>query len=126
MKEGAGDDLLAGIGSNDDEQSDDQGEQTASTRAEPTQDPEPQRSTSDDIPYLLRRNRVKEERETIGFGLQKGTREREGDVLREVKAELDVEQLPLTDLREAAYLAGLDETERIKQILLDWGYEHRR
>jgi hypothetical protein len=42
-----------------------------------------------------------------------------------VKADLDIETLPATDLREAAYLAGLQDKERLKQILLEWGYQFR-
>lgn len=130
MKQGAGDDLLSDVGDDDPEpdDGDDRVELTASAAEhEPIEtDQPPQESAADEIPYLLRRNRVKEERKTIGFGLQKETRARENDVLQEMKNELDIETLPATDLREAAYLAGLDDTDRIKEILLNWGYEHRR
>jgi len=61
----------------------------------------------------------------VGFGLQRATRDLEDEVLREMQSELDIENLPATDLREAAYLAGLQEPERIREILLEWGYEHR-
>ena len=79
----------------------------------------------EEIPYLLRRNQVKDQRKTVGFGLQKETRDLEDDILREVKADLDIETLPATNLREAAYLAGLQDKERLKQILLEWGYQFR-
>lgn len=125
MKKGSNDDLLESLSGGDDgeednsqpldDQPDDAGE-TSRTHTE----------TSSDIPYLLRRNRVKEGRETVGFGLQKETRELESEVLQDVKSDLDVEKLATTDLREAAYLAGLQNPERVKKILLEWGYEHRR
>lgn len=125
MKKGSNDDLLESLSGGDDgeednsspldDQPDDSGEATRTDS-----------DTSSDIPYLLRRNRVKEGRETVGFGLQKETRDLESEVLQDVKTDLDVEKLATTDLREAAYLAGLQNPERVKQILLEWGYEHRR
>lgn len=132
MKEGAGDDLLSSL----DEETDDEPDRADNDTPAPQEDTLidesgrdmdiPTTDTNAEIPYLLRRNRVKEDRETVGFGLQKETRELEDEVLRDVKAELDIERLPATDLREAAYLAGLQNQDRIKQILLEWGYEHRR
>lgn len=132
MKEGAGDDLLSSL----EEETDDEPDGADNDTLVSQEDSEPDESGSDtdiqttntdaEIPYVLRRNRVKEARETVGFGLQKETRELEDAVLRDVKAELDIERLPATDLREAAYLAGLQSQDRIKQILLEWGYEHRR
>ncbi|WP_152024120.1 hypothetical protein [Natronomonas moolapensis] len=68
---------------------------------------------------------MKDQRKTVGFGLQKETRDLEDEILTEVKADLDIETLPATDLREVAYLAGLQDKERLKQILLEWGYQFR-
>jgi hypothetical protein len=130
MKEGAGDDLLSGVADDVDEADEDDADADPSDMltetAEASVDVPDVAGDDEEIPYLLRRNQVKDQRKTIGFGLQKETRDLEDDVLREVKTELDIETLPVTDLREAAYLAGLQDQERIKQILLEWGYEHRR
>jgi hypothetical protein len=124
MKRGAGDDLLDSVDDGDTDDGDREYDDLLDDLDEA--DEVPDVATDDEeIPYLLRRNRVKEGRETVGFGLQKETRDLENEVLREMKADLDVEKLPATDLREAAYLAGLQNHEQIKEILLEWGYEHR-
>ena len=128
MKQGAGDDLLD---NNLDEGEDDDAETehgdvlTDTTESSPDALDVTTNEEEEEIPYLLRRNQVKDQRKTVGFGLQKETRDLEDDKLREVKADLDIETLPATDLREAAYLAGLQDKERLKQILLEWGYQFR-
>jgi hypothetical protein len=128
MKQGAGDDLLD---NNLDEGEDDDAETehgdvlTDTTESSPDALDVTTNEEEEEIPYLLRRNQVKDQRKTVGFGLQKETRDLEDDILREVKADLDIETLPATDLREAAYLAGLQDKERLKQILLEWGYQFR-
>jgi len=128
MKQGAGDDLLD---NNLDEGEDDDAETehgdvlTDTTESSPDALDVTTNEEEEEIPYLLRRNQVKDQRKTVGFGLQKETRDLEDDILREVKADLDIETLPATDLREAAYLAGLQDKERLKQILLQWGYQFR-
>jgi hypothetical protein len=127
MKQGAGDDLLD---NNLDEGEDDDAETEHGDVLTDTTESSPDAldvttNEEEEIPYLLRRNQVKDQRKTVGFGLQKETRDLEDDILREVKADLDIETLPATDLREAAYLAGLQDKERLKQILLEWGYQFR-
>mgnify|MGYP006278789643 FL=1 len=128
MKQGAGDDLLD---NNLDEGEDDDAETehgdvlTDTTESSPDALDVTTTEEEEEIPYLLRRNQVKDQRKTVGFGLQKETRDLEDDILREVKADLDIETLPATDLREAAYLAGLQDKERLKQILFEWGYQFR-
>lgn len=128
MKQGAGDDLLD---NNLDEGEDDDAETehgdvlTDTTESSPDALDVTTNEEEEEIPYLLRRNQVKDQRKTVGFGLQKETRDLEDEILREVKADLDIETLPATDLREAAYLAGLQDKERLKQILLEWGYQFR-
>lgn len=128
MKQGAGDDLLD---NNLDEGEDDDAETehgdvlTDTTESSPDALDVTTTEEEEEIPYLLRRNQVKDQRKTVGFGLQKETRDLEDDILREVKADLDIETLPATNLREAAYLAGLQDKERLKQILFEWGYQFR-
>jgi len=129
MKPGAGDDLLE-----EDDQApepdatDEADDRVADVDTDSTTDDVGANASqrADDVPYLLRRTRVKQGRETVGFGLQAETRRLEDEALRDIKAELEVETLHATDLREAAYLAGLQDPEAVKQILLGWGYEHRR
>lgn len=128
MKQGAGDDLLDNNldGGEDDDAETEHGDVlTDTTESSPDAPDVTTNEEEEEIPYLLRRNQVKDQRKTVGFGLQKETRDLEDDILREVKADLDIETLPATDLREAAYLAGLQDKERLKQILLEWGYQFR-
>ena len=128
MKQGAGDDLLDNNldkGEDDDAETEHGDVLTDTTESSPDALDVTTNEEEEEIPYLLRRNQVKDQRKTVGFGLQKETRDLEDEILREVKADLDIETLPATDLREAAYLAGLQDKERIKRILLEWGYQFR-
>lgn len=128
MKQGAGDDLLDNSldeGEDDDAETEHGDVLTDTTESSPDAPDVTTTEEEEEIPYLLRRNQVKDQRKTVGFGLQKETRDLEDEILREVKADLDIETLPATDLREAAYLAGLQDKERIKRILLEWGYQFR-
>lgn len=128
MKQGAGDDLLDNSldeGEDDDAETEHGDVLTDTTESSPDAPDVTTNEEEEEIPYLLRRNQVKDQRKTVGFGLQKETRDLEDEILREVKADLDIETLPATDLREAAYLAGLQHKERIKRILLEWGYQFR-
>lgn len=128
MKQGAGDDLLDNSldeGEDDDAETEHGDVLTDTTESSPDAPDVTTNEEEEEIPYLLRRNQVKDQRKTVGFGLQKETRDLEDEILREVKADLDIETLPATDLREAAYLAGLQDKERIKRILLEWGYQFR-
>lgn len=128
MKQGAGDDLLDNSldeGEDDDAETEHGDVLTDTTESSPDAPDVTTNEEEEEIPYLLRRNQVKDQRKTVGFGLQKETRDLEDEILREVKADLDIETLPATDLREAAYLAGLQDKERLKQILLEWGYQFR-
>lgn len=131
MKSGSGDDLLEDL-----EQDDEGTEETAAedlTEKADTQDPLESTPDNDatsktddaDVPYLLLRSGVKDRRDVVGIGLQQSTRGLENELLTELEDDIGVSNLPVMDLREAAYLIGLRHIDETKEVLLDWGYEHR-
>lgn len=140
MKEGPGDDPFA-----DDDDAEESEEQLD---PEPVQDPEPelepepepdktqaneqQSETSDsmstsEIPYVVRRQTVKEERqnEHVAF-LRDEYAELEGEILDGVADDLDMrsKEVSVTDFREAFVELGNRHQEELAEILEDWGYEH--
>lgn len=133
MKSGSGDDLLNELSQDEEETDNDNSEfeledssvdnssETATDEADTVQKPE----SDPDVPYLLVRNGVKDKRDVVGIGLQNETRDFEDRLLKELEDEIGVSNLPVMDLREAAYLVGLRHAEETKEILLNWGYEHR-
>lgn len=132
MKSGSGDDLLNELNQDEKEANNDESEDLKDSSVNDTLDTvtdeddtveEPE--TDADVPYLLVRSGVKDRRDVVGIGLQKETRDLENRLLKELEDEIGVSNLPVMDLREAAYLVGLRHAEETKEILLNWGYEHR-
>lgn len=132
MKSGSGDDLLNEHNQDEKEANNDESEELKDSSVNDTLDTvngeddtveEPE--TDADVPYLLVRSGVKDRRDVVGIGLQKETRDLENRLLKELEDEIGVSNLPVMDLREAAYLVGLRHAEETKEILLNWGYEHR-
>ena len=132
MKSGSGDDLLNELNQDEKEANNDEPEELKDSSVNDTLDTvtdeddtveEPE--TDADVPYLLVRSGVKDRRDVVGIGLQKETRDLENRLLKELEDEIGVRNLPVMDLREAAYLVGLRHAEETKEILLNWGYEHR-
>lgn len=132
MKSGSGDDLLNELNQDEKEANNDESEELKDSSVNDTLDTvtdeddtieEPE--TDADVPYLLVRSGVKDRRDVVGIGLQKETRDLENRLLKELEDEIGVSNLPVMDLREAAYLVGLRHAEETKEILLNWGYEHR-
>jgi len=132
MKSGSGDDLLNELNQDEKEANNDESEELKDSSVNDTLDTvtdeddtveEPE--TDADVPYLLVRSGVKDRRDVVGIGLQKETRDLENRLLKELEDEIGVRNLPVMDLREAAYLVGLRHAEETKEILLNWGYEHR-
>ncbi|WP_225336110.1 hypothetical protein [Halomicrobium urmianum] len=144
MKEGPGDDPFA-----DD---DDAGETEEQSDSEPAQEPEPVSEseldpepepeeaqdderdseasdsvTTSEIPYVVRRQTVKEERqnEHVAF-LRDEYADLEGEILDGVADELDMrsKEVSVTDLREAFVELGDRHQEELAEILDEWGYEH--
>ena len=75
------------------------------------------------LPYILRREKVKDERPEVH---QLFVRQDTHDTA--VKAERDLEDrlndsLARTDAREAIYLAGMQHLDEAETILREWGYD---
>lgn len=141
MKSGSGDDLLNELnqneeaGNNGDEEDIDNNESGAEPENQTSDSPldkstddtdtEKKTESEQSVPFLLVRSGVKDRRDVVGIGLQKETRDLESTLLSQLEDEIGVSNLPVMDLREAAYLVGLSHAEETKEILLNWGYEHR-
>lgn len=130
MKEGVGDDPFG-----DDEEPDDEPQARDDTDAMNTETtPEPVESSSEttttsDIPYVLQRETVKEDRpnEAVAF-LRDEFDELEDDVHGRVAEAMGMRKkdVPLTDVREAFIELASRHPDELGDILLDWGHEHRR
>lgn len=81
--------------------------------------------SSDEIPYVLRRAEVKEGRKDTSFPLRESTRQLEREAAGEIEAAVGAD-VPLSDVREVAYIVGLQHRDEVVEQLLEWGYEHRR
>jgi hypothetical protein len=76
-----------------------------------------------ELPYVLRRERVKDERpEVHQLFVQQETHERAVDAERTLQDDLGVD-LSRTDAREAIYLAGMAHLDEAADILREWGYD---
>lgn len=136
MKEGAGEDPFA---EDDDptesttEQSaaspDDTPEPTTDTSPEPTTESTPAtESTDDQIPWVLRRNSVKENRENIvQYFLRDDVAALEDDVLEDVADTLDMraKDVYTLDVREAMCVVAARHSDEVAEVLRDWGYEYK-
>ena len=77
----------------------------------------------DELPLVLRRDRVKDERpEVHQLFVQQGTHDRAVDAERALEDRLGVD-LSRTDAREAIYLAGMAHLDDAEEILRTWGYD---
>ncbi|WP_440009620.1 hypothetical protein [Halomicrococcus sp. SG-WS-1] len=75
------------------------------------------------VPWAVRRNSVKSEREMVQFYLRERTQERESEFQRDVEADAGFSTY-LTDVREAAYLVAMEHPEEVAELLEDWGCEY--
>lgn len=83
------------------------------------------KAEADGIPWVLRRSRVKEDRENVHqFFLREEYSTREDEILEAVAGELDMRQKDLQklDVREAMVAAA--DPEDIAAVLREWGYEY--
>jgi hypothetical protein len=83
------------------------------------------KAEADGIPWVLRRSRVKEDRENVHqFFLREEYSTREDEILEAVADELDMRQKDLQklDVREAMVAAA--DPEDIAAVLREWGYEY--
>jgi hypothetical protein len=118
MKSGASDPFA------DDEEAAEQASETAAEESEPSADDSESAGLSrEELPFVLRRERVKDERpEVHQLFVQGDTHERAVDAERELESRLDSD-LTRTDAREAIYLAGMAHLDDAEAVLREWGYD---
>lgn len=75
-----------------------------------------------DLPYTLRRNNVKDERDSVHqLFVREGTDQQAREAERELEDRLgDVYRL---DAREAIYLAGMQNLDDAEAVLREWGVD---
>jgi flagellar biosynthesis/type III secretory pathway M-ring protein FliF/YscJ len=79
---------------------------------------------SADIPWVLRRGSVKDDRPNMTqFFLQDATDRAEREFQRDVENILE-KDVYLLDLREAAYQVAMAHPEEVAEVLRDWGYDY--
>lgn len=81
----------------------------------------PQRTAS--IPYIFRRKKVNDGREQIPFFMRDFVMAAEPDFRRAVQEELG-ENVPKSDLREAAYIVAQRHEQEVVDELRSWGYDY--
>ncbi|GAB6878430.1 hypothetical protein JCM17823_07040 [Halorubrum gandharaense] len=75
-----------------------------------------------DIPWILRRSSITDGREqTVQLHLQESTLKLQREQKTEIEAQLG-ESVRKADLREAALLVGLQQTDDVIGVLREWGY----
>ena len=76
-----------------------------------------------DLPYTLRRDKVKDERESVHqLFVQDETEADERGARRDLEDRFDDDIYKL-DAREAIYLAGMQNLDDAEAVLRDWGYD---
>jgi len=129
MKEGPGSDPFAD--DDDSEATDSEPERQVEGLNEPSDNteanPQSQTMSTSEIPYVVRRQTVKEERdnEHVAF-LRDEYADMEADILDDVADELGMRSndVSVTDLREAFVALADRHPDEVAAILEDWGYEH--
>lgn len=98
------------------------GQQTE-TPSKNTGDGERQSFSRDELPYILRRDKVKDERpEVHQLFVQEDTHDQAFKAERELKDSLG-EDLSRTDAREAIYRVGMMHLDDAETMLRAWGYD---
>jgi hypothetical protein len=83
------------------------------------------KAEADGIPWVLRRSRVKEDRENVHqFFLREEYSTREDEILEAVAAELDMRQKDLQKLDVREEMVAAADPEDIAAVLREWGYEY--
>lgn len=76
-----------------------------------------------DLPYTLRRDKVKDERDSVHqLFVQDDTDATERDARRDIEDRFEEDVYKL-DAREAIYLAGMRNVDDAEEILREWGYD---
>jgi hypothetical protein len=79
---------------------------------------------SKDIPWVLRRSGVKDDRPNMTqFFLRDATDEAERGFQQDVENILN-KDVYLLDLREAAYQVAMEHPDEVANVLEDWGYDY--
>lgn len=76
------------------------------------------------LPYIFRRNGVKDDRKMIQYFLQEDTETLEAEAQGAVEQELDTD-VYLTDLREALVRVGAEHIDEVADELREWGYRYQ-
>ena len=100
---------------------------TASDTADATSEDTPNSNTEQlsraDLPYKLRRERVKDERDSVHqLFVQDDTDTKAREAERELEDRLD-DDVSRLDAREAIYLAGMQNLDEAVAVLRTWGYD---
>ena len=77
--------------------------------------------TSDDLPYVILRDKVKEDREMVSYFLRPETQKMEEKVERIVSEEIDADVMK-TDIREALVRVGAKHVDEVIELLRTSGY----
>lgn len=143
MKSGSGDDPFADDDADDTGDADDEttvdehaGKDTAADplQQESTPAPEPTSMAtpgipdhpsdeSSTLPWIHRRDGVKDNRDHKTIHYTEHTVKRERRELRPALEEHLGDDVELTDAREAAYLVGMDHVDEVADVLREWGYD---
>lgn len=77
----------------------------------------------EDLPYKLRRDKVKDERDSVHqLFVQSNTDDSERDARRDLEDRFEEDVFKL-DAREAIYLAGMQNLDDAEEFLRKWGYD---
>lgn len=111
-------------GTSESETGEESGQETASTADATTSESDTEPVESSDIPWVLRRSGVKEDRPNMTqFFLRDATDQAERDFRRDVEKILE-KDVYLLDLREAAYQVAMEHPDEVAAVLEDWGYDY--
>lgn len=80
------------------------------------------RPTIDSIPYILRRDKVNEDREQVPFFLREKVIDSEDELHDSLEALLG-EDVFKSDYREAAMIVAQRNPELVAEVLREWGYD---
>ncbi|MDB2272511.1 MULTISPECIES: hypothetical protein [Halorubrum] len=75
------------------------------------------------LPWIHRRDGVKDDRDHKTIHYTEHTVKRERRELRPALEEQLGDDVELTDAREAAYLVGMDHLDEVADVLREWGYD---
>ena len=73
------------------------------------------------VPWIFTRKNVKSGRDMVQFYLRNDVQDREEEFVKTLEDKLGT-SIPVTDAREAAYLAAMDNPEKVVQELREWGF----